>query len=115
MHMNNELLKTIMAVALAIFASNGFWSFLLSVLNIETSERKLIKGLAHDRIIHLSDKYMKRGEWITAEEYDNLYTYLWIPYKACHGNGTAEKAIEDVKRKLTIVQCPPPDYQPPCL
>lgn len=110
----DETLKTIMLVIGAILASNGFWSFLISVFNIETAERKLIKGIAHDRIIHLCDKYMKRGNWITADEYDNLYTYLWLPYSACKGNGTAEKAVMDVQQKLTIVQAPPADYKGPC-
>ena len=108
----DESVKILITAALSIFASNGFWSFLLSVLNVETAERKLIKGLAHDRIIHLCDKYIQRGNWITADEYDNLYMYLWMPYEKCRGNGTAKKAIEDMQRKLTIVQNPPSDYKP---
>lgn len=36
--------------------------------------------------------------YITRDEYENLVDYLYIPYKGLHGNGTAEKIINEVKQ-----------------
>ena len=108
----DETWKVALAVLAAIFASNGFWAFLTSAFHIETAEKKLLKGLAHDRILFLCNHYVKRGNWITYEEYDNLYVYLFLPYKTCKGNGTAERAMTEVQNKLALVQNPPPDYKP---
>ena len=44
------------------------------------AERKLLVGLAHDRIIHLGMTYVQRGE-ITQDEYENLNDYLYAPYE----------------------------------
>lgn len=55
----------------------------------------LLIGLAHDRIINLGKEYIRRGS-ITAGEYDDLYTYLYVPYRKGGGNGTAEKIMKEV-------------------
>lgn len=34
--------------------------------------------------------------YVTKDEYENLYKYLYKPYKALGGNGTAEKMIHEV-------------------
>lgn len=110
----SDFWKIALGAGLAIFASNGFWSFIMSVFNIETAEKRMLKGLAHDRILYLCDKYQRRGDWITYEEYDNLYTYLYLPYIECKGNGTAQKAMKEVQDRLRIVNTPPADYKSPC-
>lgn len=54
-----------------------------------------VKGQGHDRVIYLGSKYIQRGG-ITKDEYENLYDYIYLPYKALGGNGMAEKIMKDV-------------------
>lgn len=99
--MEKETLETIIV---AIFASSGFWAFLLAIVNKiidkRSAKNKMLLGLGHDRIIALCEKYINQG-WITSEDYENLHDYLYIPYKKMGGNGTAEKLMHDVD-KLSI-------------
>ena len=101
--MDKEVLKTIV---LAVFASSGFWAFLLAfiekVIDRRSAKNQMILGLGHDRIISLCEKYIAQG-WVSSEDYENLHDYLYIPYKKMKGNGTAEKLIHDVE-KLPIKQ-----------
>ena len=62
-------------------------------------------GLAHDRIVSLGMVYIERG-WITKDEYENLRDYLYEPYKALGGNGSAKRVMEGVNR-LKIFTVPP--------
>ena len=55
----------------------------------------MLIGLAHDRIIYLGMVYIERG-YITQDEYENLYEYLYKPYEKLGGNGSA-------KRIMTVV------------
>lgn len=34
----------------------------------------------------------------TQDEFENLYKYLYKPYKDCGGNGSAERIMEQVKK-----------------
>lgn len=61
------------------------------------AERKMLVGLAHDRIIHLGMTYVQRGE-ITQDEYENLNDYLYAPYEKMGGNGSAKRVMEEVRR-----------------
>ena len=45
----------------------------------------------------ICERYIERG-YITQEEYDSLYNYLYIPYKELGGNGTAERMVNEVKK-----------------
>ena len=56
-----------------------------------------LRGQGHDRIVYLGGRYIQRGG-ITQDEYDNLYTYLYKPYTALGGNGTAKKVMTDCER-----------------
>lgn len=58
---------------------------------------KMLVGLAHDRITYLGMKYIERG-WISQDEYENLYNYLYSPYKELGGNGSAERVMNEVKK-----------------
>lgn len=96
----------------AIFGGSGvtFLTFLIQRHDRKTDKRQgeyaelsrkigeiadAVKGQGHDRIVWLGGKYIERGG-ITNDEYENLYDYLYIPYKALGGNGTAEKIMKDV-------------------
>ena len=54
-------------------------------------------GLGHDRIVYLGLKYIERG-YITVDEYENLYEYLYKPYEKMGGNGSAARIMEEVKK-----------------
>lgn len=85
----------------SIFASTGFWGLITYLIQSRkaknSAESEMLKGLAHDRICYLGERYLKRG-YITTEEYENLYTYLYLSYKKLDGNGTAEKIMKEVEK-----------------
>ena len=93
--------ETIKMVILAIFASSGFWAFLLAIVNKlfdkKSAKNKMILGLGHDRIIALSEKYISQG-WISSDDFENLHDYLYLPYIKMGGNGTAEKLMHEVEK-----------------
>lgn len=96
--MDKEMLEKII---LAVFASSGFWAFLVAVfgklIEKRSAKSRMIKGLGHDRIIFLCEKYIAQG-WISADDFENLHDYLYVPYKKMGGNGTAEKLMADVMK-----------------
>lgn len=74
----------------------------------ETAEREklnamgnMLLGLGHEKILASCAKFVERG-YITAEEYDDLDKYLYQPYRALGGNGSAERAMETVKALPSI-------------
>lgn len=93
--------ETIQTIILAIFASSGFWAFLLAIVNKvvdkKSAKNRMLLGLGHDRIIALSEKYIAQG-WISSDDFENLHDYLYIPYQKMGGNGTAEKLMRDVEK-----------------
>ena len=57
----------------------------------------MLIGLGHDRIMYLGMRYIERG-WITQDEYENLNTYLYEPYKKLGGNGSALRVMQEVNK-----------------
>lgn len=96
--MSSEL---VIAVIASVFGSTGFWALVTSIWNNHnkkvSTEGKMLRGLAHDRICELGSRYLKQGD-VTKDEFENLHDYLFLPYRELGGNGTAEKIMEDVKR-----------------
>ena len=96
--MENNVLFAIIA---SVFGSTGFWALITTIWNAHTKkvsiEGKMLRGLAHDRICELGEKYLARG-YITKDEYENLHDYLFLPYQALEGNGTAEKIVNDCSK-----------------
>lgn len=92
--MNSLIIQIVVPIVLAIFASNGFWQYVMSRKKAKSAETELLIGLAHDRIYELCEKYIERG-YVTTSEYDNLM-YLYRPYDRCGGNGTGKKLMERV-------------------
>ena len=89
-----ELALTIIG---SVAASSGFWAFILKKCEKQTSEKDMLLGLGHDRIMYLGMKYIEQ-QYITVEEYENLYEYLYLPYKAMGGNGSAERIIMEIQK-----------------
>lgn len=96
--------EIIITALVSVFASSGFWAY-WSKKNVDKScQTKLLRGLAHDRIIQSGRHYLER-QWISDDEYENLYDYLYIPYKELGGNGSAQRVIELLK---DLPRKPPP-------
>ena len=57
----------------------------------------MLIGLAHDRVLCLGMKYIERG-YITQDEYENLYEYLYKPYEKLGGNGSAKRIMKEVEK-----------------
>lgn len=98
----HNFISVLTSVIVTLLASSGFWAMLEYRFRKRDTTNKqremqtdLLLGLAHDRIVYLGLKYIRRG-CITTEEYENLMTYLYKPYKAMDGNGSAERVIMEV-------------------
>lgn len=99
--------QTLLTILLALIGSAGFWGYLDARRarrekkdDKKNANTRLLVGMAHDRIIFLGMKYVERG-FITKDEYENLNDYLFEPYAAAGGNGSAKRVMEEV-RKLPL-------------
>lgn len=97
-----EMVVTIMC---SVLASSGIWAVVAKQLDRKDAKTELLIGIAHDRIIFLGMKYIERG-YITQDEYENLYDYLYKPYEKNGGNGSAKRVMLEVDR-LPIRNTPP--------
>lgn len=106
--MTPELLTNIIVAMIAALTSSGACSIVLYKMQRadkkkdgESEQMKLqsdmLLGLGHDRIVFLGGEYIKKG-YITQDEYENLHDYLYKPYVALGGNGTAKKVMAEVER-----------------
>lgn len=94
----------IITIICSVVASSGFWAFLQKRSEGKDAKTQMLIGLGHDRIVYLGMQYVQRG-YITKDEYENLNDYLYKPYTALGGNGTAERVMDEVSR-LPIRQHP---------
>lgn len=91
------------AILIAIIAgltSGGISQLVIFLIQRKDKQKNdpladMVRGLGHDRIIYLGQKYIQKG-FVTRDEYENLHDYLFIPYKELGGNGTAEKVMKEV-------------------
>jgi len=86
----------IISLLCGVLTSSGLWALILRFVDRRTNQAKMILGLGHDKILSLGKEYIARG-WITADEYENLHDYLYIPYKNMGGNGSAERIMKEVE------------------
>lgn len=98
--------QDIVKIVCAALASSGLWAYITARRERKAKEKEkkdetkdaqsaMLMGLGHDRIISLCEKYIDRG-WVTSDEYDNLYSYLFVPYERLGGNGTAKRLMSIV-------------------
>ena len=91
----------ILTIVGSIFASTGFWAFVTYLMQRRdkkvSTEGKMLRGLAHDRICYLGEVYIKQGH-ISKDDYENLHDYLYLPYEELGGNGTAKRIMDEVKK-----------------
>ena len=89
--------NVLITVIVAVFASQGFWAWLMSHNNKKSAKTKLIMGLGFAEICKRAEIFIERGE-ITTEEFKDFSKYLYKPYREMGGDGTAEKLMEEVKK-----------------
>lgn len=98
-------LEFILAIIVAVFASTGFWTLINNTIQKHSRKKdaltRLMLGIAHDRIMELSAKYIERG-YISQDEYDDFFKYYYDPYIELGGNGSAEKIVEGQIKQLQI-------------
>lgn len=85
----------------ALISSAGFWALITKVIDKKSAKSKMILGLGHKAVMDDAERYIKRGS-ITRDEYEDLYKYLYQPYKDMGGNGSVERIMREVD-KLPIV------------
>lgn len=95
--MSQHSIEMIMTIIISVLGSSGLWAFFQRRAETKDAKTQMLLGLGHDRIVNLCEKYIKRG-WLSHDEYENLYEYLYKPYKAMGGNGTGERLMEEVKK-----------------
>lgn len=93
----NKVVEVILLVVSSILASSGMWAFLSKKLDKKDIKVEMLIGLAHDRIMFLGMSYVERG-YITQDEYENLYDYLYKPYEKLGGNGSAKRVMAEVEK-----------------
>lgn len=90
-------MNNIVIAIIAIFASTGFWQFVIAVWQStkksQSDLEKAVIAMLHDKIFDKAERYLKRGG-ITIKELDNLRC-LYTPYSGLGGNGTGEKLFKD--------------------
>ena len=92
----NHIIEQVILVAIAVLSSSGFWLIIQNRMDKKDKIKKMLLGLAHDRIISLGMEYIQRG-WLTDDEFENLNHYLYEPYADLGGNGTGEVVMQKVK------------------
>lgn len=91
-------LQILVTVIVSIVASGGLWNYLDNRRRKKNSMTKVILGLGYDRIIALGMKYIDRG-WITKDEYENLYIYIYGPYNELRpDDGSIRKIMQEVNK-----------------
>lgn len=95
--MDNFFVEMAATVVCAVVASSGFWSYIQKKSRYLNSERRMLMGLGHIRIMDLGMKYINRG-YITHEEYQDFRKYLYEPYRDMGGNGSAERVMRELDK-----------------
>ena len=93
--------QTMVTIVCSVFASSGLWAFILAVWQSRRkkndAESRMVRGLAHAKIIEVGSVYIKQG-YISLDDYNEFVKYLYEPYEASGGNGTAKKIYEQVAK-----------------
>lgn len=97
-------IQTLLTIAASIFgsvmASSGFWAFMQKRAERKDKDnptKRMLRGLGHVKIMEKGLTYIDR-QYITKDEYEDLYNYLYEPYTALGGNGSAKRIMDEVKR-----------------
>lgn len=72
--------QVLLTIVGSVLASSGMWVYMTKRLERRDTKTEMLIGLAHDRITYLGMQHVERG-WISSDEYENLYEYLYKPYE----------------------------------
>lgn len=89
--------QILLTVFSSVLASSGLWAYITKRLEKKDVKTEMLIGLGHDRIMYLGMTYIERG-YITSDEYENLYEYLYKPYEKMGGNGSAKRVMNEVNK-----------------
>lgn len=92
-----HIIDLLLTMFTAIAASSGFWLYIDKTRSKRDATNRLMIGLAHNEIIIMAKRYIKRKS-ITLDEHENLCQFLYKPYKDLGGNGSADRLIEEVNK-----------------
>ena len=90
-------IQMVLTIVCAVIASSGFWAYISKRSEKKDVKTRMLVGLAHDRILFLGMSYINQG-YITRDEYENLYEYLYRPYEKMGGNGSAKRVMQEVNK-----------------
>lgn len=104
-----EWLQMVITIVCSVIASSGFWAYITRHADRKDIKTEMLIGLGHDRIVYLGMKHIEQG-YITQDEYENLYEYLYKPYEKMGGNGSAKRIMNEVNklpiRKSKYIEAP---------
>lgn len=92
-----HLMNFLVPIILGMLASSGFWAYMEKRTQKRALQIKMLVGITHNLILESALKYITR-RWITQDEYENLYTYLYEPYLELGGNGSIKRLMEEVDK-----------------
>jgi len=95
--MNMEIVELVVTLMVALAGSSGLWLYVTKKNETKDLRNQLLMGLAHDRIVYLGMKYIEKG-YISQDEYENLNDYLYKPYQAMGGNGSAKRIMLEIDK-----------------
>lgn len=87
----------ILAIIGGVFASQGFWTWLINRNSNKTAKSRLIMGLGYAEICRRAAIFIAQGE-VSTDEYQDFVKYLYTPYHDMGGNGTAERLMKEVEK-----------------
>ena len=90
-------LQILLTIFSSVLASSGLWAYVTKRLEKKDVKTEMLIGLGHDRNMYLGMAYIERG-YITSDEYENLYEYLYKPYEKMGGNGSAKRIMNEVNK-----------------
>ena len=90
-------LQILLTIFSSVLATSGLWAYVTKRLEKKDVKTEMLIGLGHDRIMYLGMAYIERG-YITSDEYENLYEYLYKPYEKMGGNGSAKRIMNEVNK-----------------
>lgn len=98
-------MNDILAIAGLIFASSGLWTFIQEVYRRHCTKKEdarlaLVKnatsGLLYIGIQMSAQAILRRG-YVTPQELHDIEKYMFEPYRALGGNGSAEAIIHKLE------------------
>lgn len=89
--------QMVITIVCSVIASSGFWAYITQRHDRKDVKTQMLIGLGHDRLLYLGMCYVERG-YVTSDEYENLYDYLYKPYEKMGGNGSVKRIMNEVDK-----------------